>query len=296
MPALLTARNLPQTLLLTALFLMVAVATALLACGPVAQPTPGDDGALPAAQTSGGGEPTAELAEPTTPMDDGALPAAQTSGGDEPTAEPAAATTEPAEQTAEPEDSAATSTPEAEEAPDTPTPEAEQQTATPPPPPTHCVSFPPERQDTPLVGKMQIRVDGIKYQCFSPTATPTPTYPELPGMLDHTAVAGEAAKAKHDAGQTDVEIPTAHIALVFSSQANVDAAINWLQSEGIPLSQELDQPWTEAVNNRVVAIYGRGFIGRDSIDVIIPGHLLIPATRLDGFKRFGYTQIIPTLD
>ena len=65
MPALLTARNLPQTLLLTALFLMVAVATALLACGPVAQPEPAGDFALPAAQTSGGSEPTAEPAEPT---------------------------------------------------------------------------------------------------------------------------------------------------------------------------------------------------------------------------------------
>ena len=295
MPALLTARNLTQTLLLTALFLMVAVTTALLACGPVAQSVPADDVALPAAQVNGGGEPTAEPAEQSVPVDSVALPAAQGSGGSEPTAEPAAATTEPAEQTAEPGDTA-TATPESTEVPDTPTPEAEQQTATPPPPPTHCVSFPPERQDTPLVDETQIRVDGIKYQCFSPTATPTPTYPELPGMLDHTAVAGEAAKAKHDAGQTDVEIPTAHIALEFSSQAEVDAAIDWLQSEGIPLSEELDQPWIEAVNNRVVAIYGRGFYPRHSIDVIIPGHLLIPATRLDGFKRFGYTQIIPTLD
>ena len=64
MPALLTARHWPQTLLLTILFLMVAVTTALLACGPVAQPTPADDGALLAAQTNGGGEPTAEPAEP----------------------------------------------------------------------------------------------------------------------------------------------------------------------------------------------------------------------------------------
>ena len=48
MLALLTAR--PQTLLLTALFLLIAAAAALLACGPVAQPAPADDGELPAAQ------------------------------------------------------------------------------------------------------------------------------------------------------------------------------------------------------------------------------------------------------
>ena len=64
MLALLNARNLPQTLLLTVLFLMVAVTTALLACGPVAQPAPADDAALPAAQVSSEGEPTAEPAEP----------------------------------------------------------------------------------------------------------------------------------------------------------------------------------------------------------------------------------------
>ena len=64
MPALLTARNLTQTLLLTILFLLIAVTTALLACGPVAQPAPVDDAALPAAQVSSEGEPTAEPAEP----------------------------------------------------------------------------------------------------------------------------------------------------------------------------------------------------------------------------------------
>ena len=288
MPALLTTRNLTQTLLLTILFLMVAVATALLACGPVAQPGLGDDGALPAAQTSGGGEPTAGPAAQSVPVDSVALPAAQTSGGSEPTAEPVDPTEEP---TTESEGDTATPTPEAEEIPDTPTPESEQQTATPPPPPTHCVSFPPERQDTPLVGKMQIRVDGIKYQCFSPTATPTPTYPELPGMLDHVAVAAEAAKAKHDAGQTDVEIPTAYIALVFSSQADVDAAIDWLLSEGIPD----DSPF-EGGRPNVVGIYARGGFHNPSIDVVIPGHLLLPATRLKGFKRFWYTQQYPTPD
>lgn len=62
MPALLTARNLPQTLLLTILFLLIAVTSTLLACGPVAQPVPGDSVALPAAQVGGGSEPTAGLA------------------------------------------------------------------------------------------------------------------------------------------------------------------------------------------------------------------------------------------
>ena len=53
MPALLTARNLTQTLLLTILFLMVAVTTALLACGPVAQPAPAETATRLTAQSAG---------------------------------------------------------------------------------------------------------------------------------------------------------------------------------------------------------------------------------------------------
>lgn len=64
MLAMLTARNLPQTLLLTALFLLMAVAAALLACGPVAQPGPANDAMSPPAQ-DGGGEPTAEPEDDT---------------------------------------------------------------------------------------------------------------------------------------------------------------------------------------------------------------------------------------
>ena len=67
MPPLLTARHWPQTLLLSALFLMIAVAATMLACGPVAQPVPAGDGALPAAQEIGEGEtPAAEPAETPT--------------------------------------------------------------------------------------------------------------------------------------------------------------------------------------------------------------------------------------
>ena len=66
MPPLLTARNLPQTLLLIALFLLIAVATTLLACGPVAQPAPAADVALPAApDNDGSNTPAANIEEST---------------------------------------------------------------------------------------------------------------------------------------------------------------------------------------------------------------------------------------
>ena len=50
LPPLLTARPGPQTRLLTALALLIAVATIMLACGPAAQPIPDAGDALPAAQ------------------------------------------------------------------------------------------------------------------------------------------------------------------------------------------------------------------------------------------------------
>ena len=49
LPTLLTARPGPQTLLLTALALLIAAATIMLACGPAAQPAPDGGNALPAA-------------------------------------------------------------------------------------------------------------------------------------------------------------------------------------------------------------------------------------------------------
>ena len=76
MLAMLTARNLPQILLLTVRFLLIAVAAALLACGPVAQPVPADDVILPPAQDGGEAEPTAE------PVDDTDTPTAEPEDAD----------------------------------------------------------------------------------------------------------------------------------------------------------------------------------------------------------------------
>ena len=65
MLALLTARNLPQTRLLSTILMLMAVVATLLACGPVAQPAPADDAMSPPAQDGGGVEPTAEPEDDT---------------------------------------------------------------------------------------------------------------------------------------------------------------------------------------------------------------------------------------
>ena len=215
--------------LLTALFLLIAVATTLLACGPAAQPVPADDGALPAAQETGEDE-----------------------------------------------------TPAQEEPTDTPTTEP---TETPVPSSTECVTIPPEYQATPELAEGQVRVDGIVYQCFVVTPTPTPKYPEL-GDLNWIAVAGEEAEAQRasgqvggTSGQSDVEVPVVHILIITSS--NTADVVSWLQSKGLPLPQ-----------NRVASdkIYISSYrvdweLGRDFIYAYVPASLLVPLSKQTGVAR-----------
>ena len=227
MPALLTARNLPQTLLLTALFLMVAVTTALLACGPVAQPAPVDDGALPAAQVSSEGEPTAEPAEPTitptlvsgrstieTPT---AMPAdtpmPPQSGNDDPPLEP----TEPAI---------------------TPTLERENPTAE---PPTETPTNTPTPRQTPVQDDSRIQRDLEPL----PPAT-TKNYPNIYSQHLHYLVIefekAQKAKGSSSGQEADAAENSELVELEMTHNAVEIAA--WLKERGISPSW----PWHRPIN------------------------------------------------
>ena len=235
----------PQTLLLTALALLIAAATIMLACGPVAQPIPDTGDTLAAApQAAGGGEePAAEPEEPTNT----------------PTVEP---------------------------------------TNTPTPYPTQCIILPREWQDTPDLYEDQVWVDGLKMQCFVVTPTPTPKYPEL-GEYNWIAVAGEEAAAQRDAsqaggasGQSEVEIPAVRVKITFSDQASADAAFAWLQSKGVPRSEEVNESYRGGIDARVVAIYSR--FG-NHIEVVMPASLMIPLSRQEGFVRYSRPSQLPII-
>ena len=234
-----TRRQGPQTLLLTILALLIAAATIMLACGPVAQPAPEEGDTFTAAPPVEGGSEEPE--EPTTT----------------PTTEPT----------------------------DTPVPNS-----------TECVSIPPEYQATPELSEGQIRVDDIVYQCFVVTPTPTPKYPEL-GEYNWIAVAGEEAAAQRAAsqaggasGQSEVEIPAVRVRITFSDQASTDAAFAWLQSKGVPRTEEINDSWRDGLDSRVVAIYDR--VG-NHIEVVMPASLMIPLSRQEGFVRYGRTSQLP---
>ena len=235
----------PQTLLLTALALLIGAATIMLACEPAARPVADGGDVLPVVgQVAGGGEePAAEPEEPTA--------------------------TPPPEPT------------------DTPVPNS-----------TECVSLSPKYQATPELSEGQVRIDGIAYQCFVITPTPTPKYPEL-GQYNWIAVAGEEAAAQRAAsqaggasGQSEVEIPAVWVKVTFSNQASADVAFAWLQSKGVPRSEEVNESWRGGIDARVVAIYSR--VG-DHIDVVMPASLMVPLSRQEGFVRYGRPSQLPRI-
>ena len=227
MLALLIARNLTQTLLLTILFLLIAVTSPLLACGPVAQPAPGDDGASPAAQTSGGGEPTAEPAEPTitpalesgnsnvepptvAPTD---TPMPPQTGNDNPPAEP----TEPAI---------------------TPTLERENPTAE---PPTETPTNTPTPRQTPVQDDSRIQRDLEPL----PPAT-TKNYPNIRSQHLHYLVIefekAQEAKGSSSGQEADAAENSELVELEMTHNAVEIAA--WLKERGISPSW----PWHRPIN------------------------------------------------
>ena len=263
LPTLLTARPGPQTLLLTALALLIAAATIMLACGPVAQPIPeGGDTLAAAPQAAGGGE---EPEEPDAP----------------PPAEPQA---EGGEEQAEP-----TATPTVEP------------TNTPTPYPTQCIILSPELHDTPPdLDEDQILVDGLKMQCFSVTPTPTPKYPEL-GELTWIAAAGEEAEAQRAAsqaagasgasgasGQAEIEIPIAYV--VITTTSNTADVVAWLQSKGLPLPQDRVEG-----DKAYISSYRVDWeLGDDFIYAYVPGSLLVPLSKQTGVVRIDRVTSWPT--
>ena len=230
----------PQTLLLTALALLIAAATIMLACGPVAPPIPEEGDTFTAApQVEGGSEEPEE----------------------EPTAAPP------------------------EEPTDTPVPNS-----------TVCVSLPPEYQATPELAEGQIRVDGIAYDCFVVTPTPTPKYPEL-GHLNWIAVAGEEFEAQRAAsgasgasGQAEVEVPTAYVEITTSS--NTADIVAWLQSKGLPLPQDRVASDKIYISSYVVDWE----LGDDFIYARIPGSLVVPLSKLPGVARIDLAGPGPSPD
>ena len=273
MPPPLTTRNLPQTLLLTALFLLIAAATTLLACGPAAQPAPAADVALPAAQQSDGGEePTETPAVAHAGATDTHTPEPEESATDTPTPAPGntdTPTPESEEPTATP-----TAEPEAPAAIPTPTPEPTEPAATPTP-----TTEPAKPAPTPTP-KLICYPEADGEFCFEePPHAPTPKYPVL---RDFSRYAQEAEEALANPGQSAAKVRKVFVRISLSSGASGAPMLAWLQSNGVPLTTN----WSDGIENNLAEIYGYGF-EPDSPDgyiyAIMPASLLFPLSQRPGF-------------
>lgn len=267
----LTARGLPQTILLAALFLLIVVATTLLACGPAAQTVPADDVALPAAPVGGGDETLAEAEEPTkeptaepgdtdTPTPETGVfadtPTPEPGNTDTPTPEGEEATATPAATvTPEPGEPIATATPEPANPVETITPEPAEPTATPTPQPTICLEGPR--------GTL----------CVHIPPRPTPKYPALGNLSRYV----QEAEAATESGQS--RDSTTKLFVMVSLAASPDTLIAWLQGNGVPLTKDIQDSWAEGIKNRVVAIYDFDY---GYIYAVVPTSLLVSLSQQEG--------------
>ena len=293
-PMLPTRRQGPQTLLLTALALLIAAATIMLSCGPEVQLIPTEGDTLPAApQVEGGSEEPEE--EPTaTPTlagkpAVGAMPAqgldysndtptpAVAAIADTPTPEPLATPTpEPAAPTDTPAPEVlakaavpVVATPGKVAAQETENPESPEPTATPTPWPTLCFQQ----------GDGEICIN-------EPLPVPTPKYPVLG---DFSRYAQEAEESQADAsqvvgasGQTEVNVRKVFVRINLSSGASGEPMLAWLQSNGVPLTTD----WPYGIANHLVAVYWTGFeAGAPDgyIHAIVPATLLVSLSQQPGF-------------
>ena len=285
MPPLLLSRNFHQFILLAGLFLLIAVATTLLACGSEMPAGPANGNGLTATTVSGAGAtPAGERVRPAdTPTAAPENPAATPTPEPElPTANPTPETEEStATPTAEPELPTATLTPTPEAPTAAPTPELEAATATPTAEPAQPTATPTPEPTAPIptpTPKLICYQEGDQEVCFEePPPVPTPKYPVL-GQFSRYAQEAEEALA----GQPGAKVRKVFVRINLSSGDYGEPMLTWLLSNGVPSTTN----WPYGVENHIVAIYGTGFepgspVGY--IHAIVPASLLIPLTQQPGF-------------
>jgi len=271
----------PQTLLLTALALLIAAATIMLACGPASPPIPEEGDTFTAApQVEGGSEePTATTVAGKPAV--GAMPApgldassakptrevvaiAETPTPEPlatPTSEPAAPTDTPVPEVLAKAAVPAPEVPEKVAAQETENAESPEPTATPTPRPTICLDG-GDRMDL----------------CYTvPAPTPTPKYPQLGNFTQqvqsYEETHSDSSQVGGASGQTDAEIPTVYVRITLSDQASTDAVVAWLKENRVPMIPD----WQEG-DKGFIRSYGDGYIY-----AVVQVPLLVPISRREGY-------------
>ena len=107
--------------------------------------------------------------------------------------------------------------------------------------------------------------------------------------LNKYAVAAEEARERNAAGDYTVEVPSVFVELTLSS--NTEAVLAWLQENGVPMTQDVNESWRDGLENDVVAIYDYEIDwahGEDFIYVVVPRDMLVPL-----LSKEGIIEILP---
>ena len=168
--------------------------------------------------------------------------------------------------------------------------ESEDPTPTPTPQPTDCVTLPPEMQDSTELYEGQIDKDGIKYQCWVVTTTPTPKYEAL-GKFTYLVQRAEEATSNGEAGgasgasreasasATDSQISEVFVMLHFNSEEATSAAADWIRER-------------RAEGDESTFIVHPAYL---SIAVEVPVTWLVALSELEGFAHVEEAPI-PTIN
>lgn len=154
---------------------------------------------------------------------------------------------------------------------------------------SRCFRLPEKSQRSshipPELHEVMVKKDGVKYYCPPiPPYTLRIKYPHLGEELSMHVVQGEealqVAKSKQGYGSQVLDLPTLQGKLVFKTTEQANAGRQWLNDNGIPSSEDYSKS-----DGDLGLIYS---LGERYMYIVIPKHLLLPISLLDGFSVFVY--------
>ena len=162
----------------------------------------------------------------------------------------------------------------------------EEGTPTPTPTPTpepvvECVRLPEVLQQTEELAENQEWRDGVKFQCFTYEATPTPKYPSLERIGQFAQIA-EATKAAQEskgngdgaAGEPETEENNLWVIVYFDTKEDLEAQMQWFQDNRVT-GGENDEKF-------------RAIPGHGQVEVVLPASVAGEIADMEGFIHITF--------
>lgn len=150
-----------------------------------------------------------------------------------------------------------------------------------PEPVVECVRLPEVLQQTKELAENQEWRDGVKFQCFTYEATPTPKYPSLEriGQFAQIAEATKAAQESKgngdgDAGESETEENNLWVIVYFDTKEDLEAQMQWFQDNRVT-GGENDEKF-------------RAIPGHGQVEVVLPAAVAGEIADMEGFIHITF--------